>query len=193
MARVQRARLCRALAEAMAERGYAATSVEHVLKRAGVSRLSFYQLFDSKADCFVAAFEQARDTLLERVLAAFEEVAGGDDPVECFERVISVYLEVLVAEWPLTRLVLVEVYAAGPGILGRGREAETAMAGAYAQVFGLTDARGMLTCRMLVAATNALATSAVAANDPDGLLALRPQLVEHVRALWECGALSART
>ncbi|MCZ7630823.1 MAG: TetR/AcrR family transcriptional regulator [Microthrixaceae bacterium] len=44
--------------EAMAEHGYAATSVAHILGRAGVSRTTFYELFDDKADCFLAAWRR---------------------------------------------------------------------------------------------------------------------------------------
>lgn len=47
------------LAEVMTEKGYVATTVSDVIERAGVSRETFYQQFDSKRDCFEQAFDEA--------------------------------------------------------------------------------------------------------------------------------------
>ncbi len=191
--RLQRERLCRAMAEVMAEKGYVATSVEDVLKHAGVSRLSFYRLFDSKLDCFMAAFEDACELLFERVTGAIKTSGTGDDPMERYKRAITVYLEALEAEWPHTRIYLVEVYAAGPQAVARRRELHAFMASFYADALGVTDDQGRLTCRMLVAATSALVTVPVAENDREGLRAVAPQLVAHVRTLWNSGAFGAGT
>src|SRR5205807_62034 len=73
IARVQRERLFRAMAEAMAEQGYVNTSVADVLRRAGIGRETFYQLFSSKEDCFIAAYE----TVAGLVLAATDRDAAG--------------------------------------------------------------------------------------------------------------------
>jgi AcrR family transcriptional regulator len=76
----------------MTEKGYVATSVADVLRRSGGSRQSFYQVFDSKLDCFMAAFDVARDLLMQRLLEMVgadehgvpsREVAG--DPLQRFE------------------------------------------------------------------------------------------------------------
>ena len=55
----QRERLQRAMAEVMAEKGYALTSVADVLRRARVSRETFYELYSSKEDCFMSVFDAA--------------------------------------------------------------------------------------------------------------------------------------
>ena len=47
------------MADAVAERGYARTSVADVLRRARVSRETFYEQFDNKQDCFLASFDAA--------------------------------------------------------------------------------------------------------------------------------------
>jgi AcrR family transcriptional regulator len=44
----QRERVQRAMAEAMAEKGYALTSVADILRRARVSRETFYELYTSR-------------------------------------------------------------------------------------------------------------------------------------------------
>lgn len=193
--RIQRSRLCAAMAEVMVEKGYAATSVADVLQRSGVARQSFYQVFASKLDCFMAAFDIAGDLLMRRVL----EVAGADengvlspevagDPLRRFERAFAAYLEALAIELPYTRLFLIEVYAAGPAAIRRRGELQAAITTAFADLMGVTDDAGRFTCEMIVAATSTLVTRAAAGNDLEALHAIGPPLVRHVRTLWEAGA-----
>src|SRR5437868_14309250 len=63
--------------ELFAERGYAGTSIEDIVRAAGVTRGALYHHFDSKADVFRAVFED-----LERDLAAMsvEAARGKRDP-----------------------------------------------------------------------------------------------------------------
>ena len=51
----QRERLIRAMLETVAEQGYEATTVPRVVARARVSRNAFYEFFDDKTSCFIAA------------------------------------------------------------------------------------------------------------------------------------------
>ncbi|GAB3660416.1 hypothetical protein GCM10027589_22150 [Actinocorallia lasiicapitis] len=192
VARLQRARLCRAMAEAMAEKGYAATSVEDVLKRAGVSRLSFYQLFSSKSDCFMATFDRAGEMLMERIALSVDDSLNEGAPLERYARASAIYLSALEEEWPFTRLFLVEMFAAGPEPIARRRELQAVMAAAHADLLGVTDEAGRLACRMLVAATSALVTAAVAENDREELRAVGPQLLQHVRHLWDSGVFGEK-
>lgn len=55
----QRRRLLDALADSIAERGYQATIVCHLTDSAGVSRRTFYDLFESKDDAFCIAHAEA--------------------------------------------------------------------------------------------------------------------------------------
>src|SRR3954449_3106977 len=86
--RSQRGRIFRAMAETMARKGYAATSVSEVLRAAGVSRETFYEQFTSKEDCFMAAFEAAVASVLGTV-----RDAPGATPLERFERGLRGYLD----------------------------------------------------------------------------------------------------
>src|SRR5215467_3591409 len=54
---VQRERLLAAMLRATAELGYREVSVQDVLERAGVSRPTFYEHFENKEACFLAAAE----------------------------------------------------------------------------------------------------------------------------------------
>src|SRR2546428_6728494 len=64
----QRERLVRAMLETVAERGYEGTTVPDVVARARVSRNAFYEHFDDKTDCFIAACDEAAPDMLDRLL-----------------------------------------------------------------------------------------------------------------------------
>ena len=63
----QRERLIAGLAEAVAENGYAGTTIAHITRHAAVSRRTFYEHFASKDECFVAAYDTVMAELRERV------------------------------------------------------------------------------------------------------------------------------
>src|SRR5689334_4382607 len=71
----QRGRMLDAMAQAVAEKGYPATTVADVIARAGVSRKTFYEQFRDKEDCFLAAY----DTGVDLLLGTLRE-AGADAP-----------------------------------------------------------------------------------------------------------------
>ena len=182
----------------MAEKGYVATSVADVLQRSGVSRQSFYQVFDSKIDCFMAAFDVAGDLLMKRLL----EMVGADehgvpgplvagDPLHRFEQAFTAYLEALAIELPYTRLFLIEVYAAGPEAIRRRSELQDVITAAFADLMGVTDDAGRFACQMVVAATSTLVTKAAAGNDLEALRAIGPPVIDHVHTLWKAGAFGA--
>jgi AcrR family transcriptional regulator len=57
MSEVQRARIVAAAAETLVERGWSAITVEEIAGRAGVSRKTFYEHFEEREGCFIAALE----------------------------------------------------------------------------------------------------------------------------------------
>ncbi len=73
---VQRERLLAAMLRATAELGYREVSVQEVLDRAGVSRPTFYEHFENKEGCFLAAFDSAAVRLRERMESAAEDGEG---------------------------------------------------------------------------------------------------------------------
>jgi AcrR family transcriptional regulator len=58
VAEIQRARLVAAMIEVSAERGFVDATVARVVARAGVSRRTFYELFEDREQCFLAAFDE---------------------------------------------------------------------------------------------------------------------------------------
>ncbi|SNR38048.1 TetR/AcrR family transcriptional regulator [Actinomadura mexicana] len=198
--RVHRDRLCGAMAAAMAEKGFVGTSVEDVLKRARVSRQSFYALFSSKLDCFMAAFDQAGALLYLQLEAAAQGEGGAGergaaqgegDAAERFERVFTAYLEALALEPGYARLFLVEVYAAGPEAVRRRARIQRGLAASLADLMGVTGDAGRFACEVIVSAVSSMVTPAVAAGDMEALRAVRAPVMEHVRLLLRSGVMDA--
>ena len=121
----QRARLLEAVGRAVADRGYAAATIDHIVRGAGVSKKTFYEHFADKEECFVAAYEAAAEELLERVRDAH---GSSDDWLDRTRAGIRAYLHWLAAEPALARVFLIEVAAAGP----RAAEARERMRDRYA-------------------------------------------------------------
>lgn len=113
----QRGRLIAAMADAVADKGYGATTVADVIARAGVSRRTFYEHFRDKEACFLAAY----DTGVELLLETLRGVAGAD-PLQTARATTRAYLEALAAEPSFARTFMIEVAAAGAAALRR-REA----------------------------------------------------------------------
>lgn len=116
----QRERLIAGLAEAVAEKGYAAVTLSDIVRQAKVSRRVFYANFESKEQCFLAAFEVVVDHLRE----LGGEAAGGEEgwPRQAIAATRAV-LGFLAAEPDLARLCLVESRGAGPAVTARFNEA----------------------------------------------------------------------
>jgi AcrR family transcriptional regulator len=121
----QRERLIAGLAAAVAEKGYAAVTLTDIVKEAKVSRRVFYANFESKEQCFLAAFEVVVGHLRELVAEAVEPVDGWPQQAIAATRAT---LEFLAAEPDLARLCLVESRAAGPAVTARLNEAVGEMA-----------------------------------------------------------------
>jgi AcrR family transcriptional regulator len=70
VAEIQRDRLLAATASVIAEQGYAALVVADITGRAGVSRATFYELFEDKHDCVLACQRWAFDRLHRAIVEA---------------------------------------------------------------------------------------------------------------------------
>lgn len=89
---VQRERVLCGMLRAVAKRGYRDVVIEDVIKRAGVSRPTFYVSFENKEDCFLMALDAVSERLRERVDIAAREAGeswrdrlrAGLEEVLCF-------------------------------------------------------------------------------------------------------------
>jgi AcrR family transcriptional regulator len=116
-----RARLTAGMAEAIADKGYAATTIADVVRRARVSKRTFYEHFADKEECFLALYSDSSDQLLGLIA----EAAGGDEAWELrAEAAARAYFSRLASEPALTRAALVEIQAAGARALALRREVQ---------------------------------------------------------------------
>ncbi len=107
----QRQRILTAVLELVAETGYRATTVTAIIKRAGVAKLKFYELYSSKQEAFIAALDDGIAEAGERVAAAC--AGAGDSLPESVDAGIAALLG-LAAERPaLARAAIVEAPSLG--------------------------------------------------------------------------------
>lgn len=185
--RSQRERMLVAMVEASARKGFVATSVADVLKGAGVSRETFYQQFATKQDCFLAAFDAAGELLLDGLnqIAAGPARSGarlGSDRIDRFDLVLGGYLDQISEQSAVTRMFLVEVYAAGPEAIARRAALQARMVDAMAELLELGP-EDRFVCEVVVSATSAMVTPLLVAGDTAGVRALRRPLVDLVARL----------
>jgi AcrR family transcriptional regulator len=114
----QRNRIHQAMIDVVSERGYPETRVVDVIGVAGVSRKTFYELFDSKEDCFLAAYDMLLENLLGEAGDAFEAKPGAPW-AERVGAALEALLEHLAEHPAQARFAIVEVLAAGPKALAR--------------------------------------------------------------------------
>jgi AcrR family transcriptional regulator len=93
-----------------AERGYEDTSIEAVLREAGVSRGSLYHHFPSKEALFEAVAEDVEATVGEQTVAAS---AGIGDPVQALRAGFRAWIR-LAGDPVVQRILLID----GPSVLG---------------------------------------------------------------------------
>jgi AcrR family transcriptional regulator len=115
---IQRARMLAAMVEVTAEHGAGNVTVAHVVERAGVSRRTFYELFDDREDCFLAAFDEAIQQLSAVVVPAYDAPAKWREQIRAG---LTALLELIGYDRGMGRLVIVETLGAGPRALERRR------------------------------------------------------------------------
>ncbi len=106
----QRARIIEAMAEVVAERGFACTSVVLVTARAKVSTRTFYECFDGLEDCFRAILRLGFERSGAVILEAFVGEDGWRDGVLAALASLLLFYD---SEPQLTRVWFVEVMATG--------------------------------------------------------------------------------
>lgn len=110
VADIQRARMVSAMIDVVSQRGRANATVAHVVAGSGVSRRTFYEVFEDFEDCFLAALDQSLAEISRYVLDAY-------DPAETWRtRIRSALwglLEFLDDEPAMGRLCIVETLGAG--------------------------------------------------------------------------------
>jgi AcrR family transcriptional regulator len=122
----QRERIFDALKLVCASKGYAEMTVEDIIARAGVSRRTFYDLFDDKEQCFLDAYDQIVSRLFDEVRRAY---SAGEGPwPDRIAAGLEALVQVCASDPELARVAVVDVLAAGQPALERRNAALRAFA-----------------------------------------------------------------
>jgi AcrR family transcriptional regulator len=174
---VQRGRLLDALAEVIADEGYLDTTVHKILKRAGISRRTFYEIFTDKEDCFLVAYEEAADHVLVLVQRACRL---GGTPEMRIENGLRAIFEFAEREPQVARMFVVEVMAAGEK--ARKRRAATMMRLTGLAADTLEErcgnrAEALLRARVLAGGVHEIVYDSLARGDTEGISELAEEVV----------------
>lgn len=113
---ITRDRLMRAMGESLMEKGFAGTVVADIVKRARVSRRTFYEEFADRGECFLALCDRATDVARVVINQAADPELSWEDQSK---QAVDAYFNFMSVEPLLTRAMLFEVYALGDrGIAG---------------------------------------------------------------------------
>lgn len=176
----QRERLLAGIAQAVAANGYRATTITQIVKAASVSSRAFYELFESKEECFLEAFDAVVAHLEDLVGEAAREESEWPRQVSAGLRAA---LRFFTAEPDLARLCLVEPITATPAIATRFRDVVIEDSRALKpgrherpEAAELPDS----TEDSLLGGLIALTSRSILAGDADSLEDLQPDLLDFV-------------
>lgn len=105
-----RSRLLEGMAQAVARKGYADTTIADIVREASVSRRTFYEHFASKAECLVALYEAASHNALKVLRDAIDPAHGWEEQAG---RALHAYLECMAANPVLLRTLFVDILGLG--------------------------------------------------------------------------------
>jgi AcrR family transcriptional regulator len=114
-----RSRLLQGLAQSVAAKGYADTTIADIVREAGVSRRTFYEQFDGKPAALIALYESASRRGLRVLQEAIDPARDWQTQVD---QALSAYLSSLAQNPVLLRTLFVEILGLGPtGLAARRR------------------------------------------------------------------------
>lgn len=168
----QRSRIIQAITEVVGAQGYHGASLTDITGRAGISRKTFYEHFEDKQACFVAAVGPRFDATIDRALAAY----AGDDPWPTrVRRGLSALLDAIADDPETARLCFVETLTAGQAAVRARNEALMRLEALYipddpSSIVPAAVAR--MTAQVLVGGlADTVHRTALAGEDPRELLA----------------------
>lgn len=112
-------RLLRGIGAAVADKGYAATTIADIVRHAHVSKRTFYEHFPDKLSCYLEAYRRGTEHLARLMLEA--GTAGGGPWRDRLRAAIRAYLSVLVDAPGSTRSFTTGIAAAGPEAIAARR------------------------------------------------------------------------
>lgn len=182
VAKNQRERLIAGLIQALYEVGYHRTTVSIIGQRAAVSKSDFYRHFESKDDCFIAAYEVAVQRVRERVLTACQE-SEHEEWAGRVRDAIEALVETFAEDPALASITLVEGLRAGRGVYDRYQTALESFVGYLREGAPLTPAgteAPEATDEAVIGGIASLLGRRILAGDTRELKDLFPEILEFV-------------
>jgi AcrR family transcriptional regulator len=141
--RSQRERLYGATVAVVASKGYGPTTIADLIAVAGVSRSTFYGLFEDKEACFLATLDLCVRGVIGATKASLD--LNGEGPLrQRAEAGLGQFVQLLVAQPDAARVCIVESEAAGARAIAMVDRAAAEFAGMLGAVLErLPDQRGM--------------------------------------------------
>jgi AcrR family transcriptional regulator len=175
----QRERLLDATERLIAERGCRGTSIEAIVKAAGVSSITFYERFEGKEECFLAAFDRA----VEETVAELREATAAEELSwpEQVSTALRALLAAIAANPARARLCLVEAQTGGPALSLRVEAVLDRVATKLREGRALATAPPALPPTLEEATAGGLAwflRERLERRDLDGVEALYPKLID---------------
>jgi AcrR family transcriptional regulator len=179
----QRERILDAVERLVAEHGCAGTSIEAIVKEAGVSSVTFYEFFEGKEESFVASFDRAVEEGAGELAraAAGDPAAGGLSWPEQIATGLRALTRLVPAQPERAGLCLVEAQTGGPELSRRFEAALDRVAAKLREGRALETAPPDLPVTHEEATAGALAwllRERFEAGDAEGLEALYPELID---------------
>jgi len=114
-----RRRLFEGMTHAVAANGYSACTIADIVREAAVSRRTFYEHFETKADCLIALYESASHNALRELRSSIDPQRGWESQLE--SAMVS-YLHSLSTNPKLLRTLFIDILGLGtPGLAARRR------------------------------------------------------------------------
>jgi AcrR family transcriptional regulator len=110
----KRRRMMEAIAELTADKGYEATKIADIVRRAAVARKTLYDNFDGKEDLFLSAVGSTLTEMRVVVEEACERSNGDGSPEDRIAAGLRALLEFVAAHPAASRMCMVEAIAATP-------------------------------------------------------------------------------
>jgi AcrR family transcriptional regulator len=193
VARNQRERLISGLTQVLYKLGYQQTTVSLIGQRAAVSKSDFYKHFESKDDCFVAAYDAAVERIRQQLVTACEQSEGEEWP-QRVGQAIDALLRLLAADPALASIALVEGLRAGRGIYDRYQAAVESFVGLLRQGAPPTpegEEMPAATDEAVVGGIASMLGRRILAGEAERLTELFPEILEFTLAAY-LGAEEAR-
>lgn len=108
----RKGRLLEAAHDLFGSDGYAATSIDRMCTKAGVSTRHYYLLFANKEECFLALYDQITSPCLGRAVEVLDRTAGRPMRERVPEAFLA-YLQPILADRKATRIAFVESIVVG--------------------------------------------------------------------------------